>query len=378
MLVGDIFVNYRSEDDPAVAVLLDEKLCERFGRDRVFRDNRSIGLGVDFRPELWGRLAKSSVLIVVCGPRWLAADEQGRRRVDNPDDFVRREIQWALTMGIPVVPVLVGDVPDLRASDLPDDIAALAHRQRWRLRTRGMQHDIPPLIDEIASIVSDGAAPGSVMMLRPDGHEVDLAELSEAVTLAASDAGLPGVGITRRVFGLIAEFPATVAPIRVVSGFLSSLELALSVRRTSGGAPLRALVGVQCTTSRNPDPRDQLTRILAQPAVAAVRRRASGAGLVLVVPDDFYDAHVRAHPESADPATYLPVPSDEGAQRSWVHVPGYSSPPGLPLAAKPKPAPPPHPAGGVFNNYDSSIGNQIYGDYVQGGKQVHGQEPGHR
>src|SRR5690348_14726057 len=146
MLVGDIFVNYRSDDEPGVAVLLDEKLCERFGRDRVFRDNRSIGLGVDFRPQLWGRLAKSSVLIVVCGARWLAADEHGRRRLDDPDDFVRREIEWALTMGIAVVPVLVGDVPDLRVSDLPSGLADLAHRQRWRLRTRGMHRDIPQLI----------------------------------------------------------------------------------------------------------------------------------------------------------------------------------------------------------------------------------------
>jgi hypothetical protein len=379
MLVGDIFVNYRSDDEPGVAVLLDEKLCERFGRDRVFRDNRSIGLGGDFRPQLWGRLAKSSVLIVVCGARWLATDEHGRRRVDDPDDFVRREIEWALTMGIAVVPVLVGDVPDLKVSDLPSGIADLAHRQRWRLRTRGMQRDIPQLIDEIASIVFEKSVPGTVMVLQPAGPEADLAGLSEAVTMAASDAGLPAVEITRRVFGLIAEFPSTVEPIRVVSGFLSSMELALSMRSGSDGAPLRVLAGVQSATTRAADPRDHLTRLLAQPAVTAVRRRATRAGLVLVVPDDFYDAQVRTHPESADPATYLPVPSDDGVPRSWVHVPGYSSPPGLPLAPRPKPAPPPPAGGGVsFNTYDSVIENQIAGDYVRGDKHPHGGEQGYR
>ncbi|MET3424868.1 hypothetical protein BJ973_004080 [Actinoplanes tereljensis] len=375
--MGDIFVNYRSDDEPGVAVLLDEKLCERFGRDRVFRDNRSIGLGVDFRPQLWGRLAKSSVLMVVCGARWLAADEHGRRRVDDPDDFVRREIEWALTMGIAVVPVLVGDVPDLKVSDLPSGIADLAHRQRWRLRTRGMQRDIPQLIDEIASIVSDTSVPGTVMVLQPAGHEADLSGLSEAVTLAASDAGLPAVEIIRRVFGLIAEFPSTVEPIRVVSGFLSSMEHALSTRSAPDGAPLRVLVGVQSATTRGVDPRDQLTRLLAQPAVTAVRRRATGAGLVLVIPNDFYDAHVRTHPELADPATYLPVPSDDGMPRSWVHVPGYSSPPGLRLASKPTPTPPTG-AGVHFNNYDSIIENQIAGDYVRGDKHSPSREQGHQ
>ena len=375
--MGDIFVNYRSDDEPGVAVLLDEKLCERFGQDRVFRDNRSIGLGSDFRPQLWGSLAKSSVLIVVCGPRWLAVDKHGRRRVDNPDDFVRREIGWALTIGIAVVPVLVGDVPDLRASDLPSDIADLAHRQRWRLRTRGLQRDIPPLIDEIASIVSEKATPpGTVMLLRLAGQEMDLAALHEAVTLAASDAGLPAVEITRRAFGLTAKFPSTVPPIRVVSGFLSSLEIALSARRTSAGAPLRALVAVQRATSGGTDPRDQLARLLTPPAVTAVRSRATGAGLVLVVPDDFYDGVVRAHPESADPATYLPIPADDTAQRSWVHVPGYPSPPGLQPVPKAKPEPPaPSPGSGVsFNNYGSFRGNQVAGDYVKGDMHVHGRD----
>src|SRR4051794_10239531 len=48
--MNHIFVNYRTGDETYAALLLDEKLCERFGRRNVFRDNRSIGLGLDFKP----------------------------------------------------------------------------------------------------------------------------------------------------------------------------------------------------------------------------------------------------------------------------------------------------------------------------------------
>jgi hypothetical protein len=46
------------------------------------------------------------------GPQWLTVCEregarQGQRRLDDPDDFVRIEVESALARGIPVIPVLV-------------------------------------------------------------------------------------------------------------------------------------------------------------------------------------------------------------------------------------------------------------------------------
>ncbi|MFC0533328.1 toll/interleukin-1 receptor domain-containing protein [Phytohabitans kaempferiae] len=401
--MSDIFVSYRTDDETGVAILLDEKLCERFGPERVFRDNRSIGLGRDFRPELWGHLAKSTVFLVVAGPSWLARDEQGRRRIDDPDDFVRREIGWALKIGLRVVPVLVGDTPQLRADQLPDDIAELAHRQYRRLSSRGMQREIPLLIDDLAAILDAEAATlpprprptdpgaeaprrGTVAVLRPDSLDpaaaaAHVSALRDAIDLAADDANIPGVETAERPFGLTMFVPMAVAPIRVISGFLMSLEAALTAGRAPDGGPLRvtAAVGHGTVGPGHADLRDQLALLLGQPEVAAVRRRATRAGLVLVVSDEFYDGVVRAHPEAADPATYLPVPGPDGEHRSWVHVPGYPSPPGIRTAPQGG-IPAPTPGSGVsFVNYGPVNGPQVgrdlhvHGDWVNRDKYVNGE-----
>ncbi|WP_159079109.1 toll/interleukin-1 receptor domain-containing protein [Plantactinospora sp. BC1] len=395
----DVFINYRSDDEAAVAVLIDEKLCATIGPKRVFRDNRSIELGRDYRPELWGSLAKSVVLVVVIGKRWLARDRRGRRRIDQPEDFVRREIAAALSMGIPVVPVLVGEVPALRAENLPDDIAELAHRQyRW-LSTRGIQRDLPLLIEELATLArgepAAAAGPatgrdGTVLMLRlePPVREWQVAALHQAIDRATADAEMSDIETVTRPTRLTLFVPAAVPPIRVLSRLVGALETVLTDQPVPESGPLRVRAGLHHSTMRSgrTDVCDELAYLLDLPAVAKVRRRATKAGLVLVLPDAFYDGVVRAHPLVADPSTYLPVPIAGGRERCWVHAPGYPSPPGL-RSAPDVPSPPdsagggPAPAGnhGVqFNNHGPVHGPQVGGDWVNGNKVVRGDEAGYR
>ncbi|GAB3981433.1 TIR domain-containing protein [Plantactinospora veratri] len=396
----DVFINYRSDDEAAVAVLIDEQLCAKIGPKRVFRDNRSIELGRDFRPELWGSLAKSVVLVVVIGKRWLARDGRGRRRIDNPEDFVRREIAGALSMGIAVVPVLVGEVPVLRAENLPDDIAKLAHRQYRRLSTRGIQRDLPLLIEELATLArgepaAAAAGPaagrdGTVLMLRPEPpvREWHLTALHQAIERATADAEMSEIETVTRPTRLTLFVPAAVAPIRVLSRLVSALEAALADQPVPEGGPLRVRAGLHHSTMRSgqADASDEIAYLLDLPAVAEVRRRATKAGLVLVLPDAFYDGVVRAHPLAADPSTYLPVPIAEGRERCWVHAPGYPSPPGLRSAPEVRSAPDPAagsppPAGShsvQFNNHGPVHGPQVGGDWVNGTKTVHGNEAGYR
>jgi hypothetical protein len=155
-----IFINYRSDDVGHAAVLLDHVLSERFGASQVFRDSRSIELGRDYRPELWGSLARSLVLLAVIGPRWMAVDADGKRRIDDPRDFVRREIGLALQTAMRVVPILVDQAPVLEPIDLPEEIRDLALRQYLRLNTRTANHDVRRLVDELAQILDTEAATG--------------------------------------------------------------------------------------------------------------------------------------------------------------------------------------------------------------------------
>ena len=60
-----------------------------FDRKQIFMDIDAIALGDDFIKEIEKRVGDCDVLIAVIGAHWLTSkDDQGRRRLDNPEDFV--------------------------------------------------------------------------------------------------------------------------------------------------------------------------------------------------------------------------------------------------------------------------------------------------
>jgi tetratricopeptide (TPR) repeat protein len=148
--VSGVFINYRGADCDTTAALIDRELSARFGSDRVFLDSRSIPAGADFVEELLGRLRNCSVLVVVIGRRWLTlTDAAGQRRIDDPRDWIRREIVQALSFGLRVIPVLTDDVALPAEADLPDDIAGLSRRQYVPLRRRYASVDLAFLVERI-------------------------------------------------------------------------------------------------------------------------------------------------------------------------------------------------------------------------------------
>lgn len=148
--MGGVFINYRGEDSDTAAVLIDRELTAQFGNDQVFLDSRSIPVGVDFAEELLGRLRASSVLLVVIGRRWLTlTDTDGERRIDDPRDWIRREIVEAIANGLRVIPVLTDNVRLPAEEDLPDDIAGLSRRQYVPLRRRYASTDLALLVKRI-------------------------------------------------------------------------------------------------------------------------------------------------------------------------------------------------------------------------------------
>jgi tetratricopeptide (TPR) repeat protein len=95
-------------------------------------------------------LARSDVLLAIIGPDWLAADSEGKRRLDDPNDWVRREIVTALGLGrVQVIPVLVGDADLPTASELPKPLQVLPGRQAITVRPDRFDDDVDNLIDAI-------------------------------------------------------------------------------------------------------------------------------------------------------------------------------------------------------------------------------------
>jgi hypothetical protein len=120
---GQIFISYRRDEASAWARLLNDRLFQKFPETKIFMDVDTIEPGVDFVEAIEKSVGSCELLIAVIGGRWLiSSDEDGKRRLDNPEDFVRLEIATALKRGIRVIPVLVEGASMPRPPDLPDDL----------------------------------------------------------------------------------------------------------------------------------------------------------------------------------------------------------------------------------------------------------------
>lgn len=105
---GKIFISCRSEDASYPAGRLYDHLVAHFPQNQIFMDVDSLDLAVDFVKAVQESVGACEVLITVIGKHWLSsADEQGRPRLDNPEDFVRLEIGTVPKRDIRVIPVLV-------------------------------------------------------------------------------------------------------------------------------------------------------------------------------------------------------------------------------------------------------------------------------
>jgi hypothetical protein len=127
--VARIFISYRREDASGHAGRLYDQLADHFGPEQLFIDVDALEPGVDFVERIELAVGSADALVAVIGPRWLeVADAEGRRRLDDPNDFVGLEIATALDRGIRVVPVLVAGAVMPAERDLPVPLKALSRR----------------------------------------------------------------------------------------------------------------------------------------------------------------------------------------------------------------------------------------------------------
>ena len=129
------FICYRRSDSDNIAGRIFDRLASDLGLENVFKDVDSIPLGVDFTTVINQALGKCQVLIVVIGKEWLTAtDETGNRRLDNPEDWVRLEIETAFKANMRVVPLLVNGAEIPKASELPRGLKKLARLNAAKAR----------------------------------------------------------------------------------------------------------------------------------------------------------------------------------------------------------------------------------------------------
>lgn len=134
--MSKILISYRREDSADVTGRIDDRLVQQFGRQAVFVDVDSIPFGVDFRKYLDEQVAKCDVFLAVIGPDWMGPkDSQGKTRLEDPSDFVRIEIESALTRQIAVVPILVRGASIPPTEQLPQSMHDLPYRNGLAVRS---------------------------------------------------------------------------------------------------------------------------------------------------------------------------------------------------------------------------------------------------
>ena len=129
-----IFVCHRRENTADVSGRIFDRLVMNYGSQQILKDLDSIPLGVDFREYLGRIVSECDVFLVVIGPGWLDA-EGDTSRLEDPGDFVRIEIESALTREIPIVPLFVGGASMPSAEDVPQSIRPVVYRNGIPVRS---------------------------------------------------------------------------------------------------------------------------------------------------------------------------------------------------------------------------------------------------
>ncbi|MFN0054448.1 MAG: SUMF1/EgtB/PvdO family nonheme iron enzyme [Planctomycetales bacterium] len=160
-----IFISYRIDDSNSEVARLEEGLVAEFGRDVVFRDQSGIQGGDDWSAVIQERLETCRVILVTIGSKWKLirykeGPQEGRLRLDDPKDWVRREVTRALDSEAggtkAVVPIL------LDLAEMPSEswlqfvgLERLASKQALRLRTDDYETDLKKLIDTLRAKCPD-------------------------------------------------------------------------------------------------------------------------------------------------------------------------------------------------------------------------------
>jgi pterin-4a-carbinolamine dehydratase len=185
-----LFISYRRTDAQQAAFGLYVQLRARVGIKSVFMDRSGISPGDVWAERLREVMSRSTVVLALIGPDWLAsADEYGRRRLDMPDDWVRNELWAALDSGKPLIPILLDPLTQMPAkAGLPEALQPMRNYQAFTLRNDHWEADLDALAQHLIQAYKFPEAEPAVV--KPD-KVVTIEPLTEAELHAELEI-LPG------------------------------------------------------------------------------------------------------------------------------------------------------------------------------------------
>lgn len=221
---GRVFISYRREETAYAAGWLYDRLADHFGRDQIFKDVDSIQLGDDFVEVITTAVSACDVLLALIGDRWLTiSDEHGRIRLEDPNDFVRLEIEAAVSRDIRVIPVLVDGARMPRSDELPPGLAKLGRRQALELSA--IDFDTGRLLKVLDSTLAHIHSTAEEPATRTDEVTAQTTEIPASTTVAERQHKSPDPTRRRRRRILTVATVATVAAAAGATGLTVALVL---------------------------------------------------------------------------------------------------------------------------------------------------------
>jgi hypothetical protein len=308
--VPQIFISYRRDDSLKDTGRIYDRMVQAFGKDNVFKDMKSIHFGSDFRGSIIEAISQSDIVFVIIGSQWLDIKEKnGNRRLDDPSDFVRIEVETALSRGerCAVIPILVDGAAMPTRAELPPNMGELPFKNAKRVRDdpdfdtdveqlvqdiqrnprfstqplpspppkQGGLRDIPPgLAAVIAAVIGGIFLIGSVFLQQQRSEQAQAAQLTEtavnfarisagsatAIALAPTNTLLPTMTSTA-----VPTIVSTSTPIPPTATILSTS----TAVNTSTTVPATAVT--MPTNTPNPPPTLEQAVAAKSPTVATVR-----------------------------------------------------------------------------------------------------------
>jgi TIR domain len=245
--VKGVFISYRRGETSGQARALHEQLEARYGEQRVFMDVDSIVAGEDFAEAIDRAIQSCAVVLALIGRDWARRPGVDELLLGRDDDFVRGEVQSALDLGVPVIPILVERTPMPTAADLPEDLRPLLRRNALELENARWDADVDRLMRAIEAHVAKRdepeQSPPASSRRRPLALGAVVAVVAAIAVVVALVAGGGGGGALRPTSQV-----SKAAPERLVSALLAtpmtSAELPRGLLQSSA-----ALVNQLSTTS---------------------------------------------------------------------------------------------------------------------------------
>ncbi len=168
--MSKIFISYRRSDSQDITDRIYGELRAAFGEKHIFRDIDSIRGAVDFRTALTNALQHCVMALIIIGPTWAkVTDERGQPRLFDPKDFVRQEVELALSRRgmVQVFPLLVRGAAMPSAEQLPSSLAQLAYQNARLVRPDpDFRHDMERVIKDIIPFVPLADPPGKPLLVQ--------------------------------------------------------------------------------------------------------------------------------------------------------------------------------------------------------------------